>query len=58
MTNVKTITIRTEGQASEKQIFNKLKEFLTDNLWSYSLEVSGYHETLRYKSVPKNTEEK
>jgi len=46
---IKTITIKTEGESTEKEFFEAIKRWLIENLQDFTLEVSGRKETLNYK---------
>ncbi len=46
---IKTITIKTEGESTEKEFFEAIKRWLIENLQDFTLEVSGRKETLNFK---------
>ena len=46
---IKTISIKTEGESTEKEMFEAIKKWLIENCQEFTLEVSGKKETLKYK---------
>ena len=38
-------------EAEEEQVFNALKEFISDNFQEFEFEVSGTNETLKHKNI-------